>query len=211
MAPLAVVLGGNIATGKSTVGPLLAQRMGACYVPEPVQEWCHSGRLANYYCDPVGHASGFQEYVLSTRTSALNARLNQWRHAHGGAAPAIVVLDRWLDDDMIFAKASRARGYLTEDQFGRYAERHARTTQSLVKTLDVRRVWLHTPPELCLQRIRKRGRAEETTIEHEYLELLEGIRLTEPPCDLELPTVTSTPDALAQTIYEYTVAHWTRP
>lgn len=176
MAPLkALVIGGNIAAGKSTVAPLIAEELGACLIKEPVESWRRSGKLQAFY-DGKLSAFEFQMYVLETRSSALNVQLSRWEDEHDGAQPEYLVLDRWLDDDLVFATVNHQIGRITDADYAEYKRRHAEISRDFRHRLDIRVVWIGTTPEECMERIQKRGRGEEASITLEYLQALHDCR-----------------------------------
>lgn len=204
-APLVIVLGGNIGSGKTTTGELLAKRLNACYVPEPVNEWRQSGKLQAYYANPKERAFEFQTYTLQSRASALNARMFQWKHSHGGRAPSVVVMDRWLDDDMMFAKVNHARDGMSDAEFARYCSMHASLVKSFAGALQVKTVWLEASPQACLDRLRKRGRQEESSIPIDYLRELDAAR---PATDTSVQTEHVGAECVAETIASFVNTHW---
>ena len=48
-----IVIGGNIASGKTTVAPAVADAIGACFSPEPVEMWRASGKLDDFYLGKI--------------------------------------------------------------------------------------------------------------------------------------------------------------
>ena len=179
MSCQAFVLGGNIGSGKTTACKAVAEALDACYVPEPVEEWRSSGKLQAFYDDPVSNGYDFQTYAMLSRISALNARLAQWRHAHDGSNPEILILDRWLDDDMAFGNVTHENGNMTAEQFERYCKEHAKakrqTGGGLLKSHKT--IWLNASPKTCLARLNQRGREEEHGITLDYLQALENAKL----------------------------------
>lgn len=172
------VLGGNVGCGKTTACAKVATALDACYVPEPVEEWRESGMLKKFYSNPVENGFEFQTYAMRTRISALNARLSQWRHSHDGKQPETLILDRWLDDDMMFAKVTKDNGNMTPAQFDEYCAEHARVKRSTSRGMlkNPRTIWLTASPQTCLKRLNARGREEEHGITIEYLQALDAAR-----------------------------------
>lgn len=203
MGIFTIVLSGNIAAGKSTTGPLLADQLNACYVAEPVEQWRNSGRLKAFY--ETQNAFDFQSYVLKSRTSALNAALVQWRCNHNGADPGVVVMDRWLADDFMFAEVSLQLGTMTANEFAHYTAQYQELCTTFNKHLCIKTIWIDTPPTLCLSRLQVRGRNEETTVSLEYLCALDARR---PRCDYTLQPGTLGAGAIATVLAEYINTHF---
>jgi len=190
----AIVIGGNIAAGKTTLAPEVARAIGAMYAPEPVEAWQASGMLQKFYAGDVT-AYDFQRYVLETRSAALNPLLEAWRAAHDGRLPRYVVFDRWLDDDRMFAAANHALGRMTDAEMQAYDEQHARIKEAFDRHfVTTKIVWLGTAPAVCLERLRGRARAEEATITLGYLETLDRFR--PPHIHLLVDTATHTEPAV---------------
>ena len=195
-------IGGNIGSGKTTAGRSVAEKLGACFVPEPVEEWVASGKLAAFYRDP-SKGYDFQSYAMQTRVQALNARLVQWRHSHDGEMPEVIVLDRWLADDMMFGKVTHERGGMSEIEFAEYCKEHAELVRWVEKCSfmrDPHTIWLGATPETCLRRLNERGRQEEQTIELEYLQALDRAK---PDVLYTLPTDGVGADEVAETLAQY--------
>lgn len=151
-----VVIRGNIGAGKTTVGRLVAAKLGGTFVPEPVDEWVRSGALAAMYS---GQKAAFQAYALATRVAN--------RHFTVGRSSNIVVLDRWLDDDKAFAAAN-----LTAGEYAAY-EALWDVTAAMNDVGETWSVWLNVPPAVCAARIARRGRVEEAGITEAYLRSLD--------------------------------------
>lgn len=203
MGILTIVLSGNIAAGKSTAGPLLAQHLNACYVAEPVEQWRHSGLLKKFY--ETQNAFEFQSYVLQSRASALNAALVQWRYNHNDVDPGLIVMDRWLADDYMFAEVNLHLGTMTAEEFTRYKVQYKDLATAFNQHLTIKTIWLDTPPQTCLARLHSRGRAEELKITHEYLCCLDERR---PPCDFIYQPQDLPATAIAKQLTDYINQHF---
>ena len=148
-----IVIRGNIGAGKSTIARRVADAVGGTLVEEPVAEWRASGALAAMY---KGAVAAFQPYALATRVAAYDRAV--W-----AKKPSVMVLDRWLDDDLAFATVNLSGGDLV-----RYVELWNVTNRQhpLQRVFEV---WVHTELDECLRRIKLRGRGEEGTITKAYL------------------------------------------
>jgi deoxyadenosine/deoxycytidine kinase len=191
-----ICLSGNIGAGKTSVGRALAQRMGVCFVEEPVAAWKRSGLLDQFYRDPHAAAYPLQMYVLSTRLKALSDATMLWEDEKG-APPSTVLLDRWLWDDRIFAENAHSSGYMSDDEFSNYTAALKTCLQS-APMMHVKRILIAVPPKTCYERIEAR---EGKPIELAYLEKLHD-RHTHVPYDITVSNVTTVSDAVTQ-ICEY--------
>jgi len=206
---LTIELGGNIAAGKTSVLNSLSTKLDACAVDEPVDEWRDSGLLKKFYDDPAKFAFEFQMSVIDSRAAALNARRFMWRESHGGEFPSIIVCDRWLAGDRMFAEVNRDIGNLSGSQFAEYMIKHNKLTKSFAPYLDVKTVWLEASVPECQQRIVMRNRAEEQGISPEYLARIAAKR--PPGVALVVNTTDRTPDEVADIIAAYAREHWLKP
>lgn len=170
------VVAGNIGAGKSTTLQALSELLQAypvCYVMEPVEEWRAQGFLEEFY--KTGNAFEFQLRVLYSRVTAFEHALRDYKAAHAGAAPQVVVLDRWFFEDREFARVNLVRGAMTPKQFALYETAYNYLIKHYPQP-DVS-LWLDVPPELCFQRLQQRGRPEEVAgITLEYLQQLDLVR-----------------------------------
>lgn len=202
----AIVIGGNIASGKTTVAPVVAKAVGACFSPEPVEMWRASGKLDDFYSGKIS-AYQFQKYVLETRSSALQPRLLAWRASHGGNLPKHIVFDRWLSDDRMFAEVNHALNKITDEEMADYVERHASTERSFEGQFgSMRTVWLNTSPEECYARLHQRARDEESGITMEYLRALDAAKPKH--IDLEVDTTGKSAEQIVCEIVNHVESHW---
>ena len=151
-----LIIRGNIGAGKSTVATLVAEMLEATLVLEPVDEWRRSGALEAMY---KGAKVPFQSYALATRVAKV-------AFSTLGAQTDVTVLDRWIDDDLLFATIN-----LKGTDFAEYTKLWQQVS-SMNHLVDTFTVWLDTDVKTCMERIMKRGRPEEECITEEYLNLL---------------------------------------
>ena len=180
MQLLVTEVGGLIGVGKTTAittaAELLRQRWSAATqvvaVFEPVDEWVASGRLAEYYSAPAEQALTFQRYVLETRVDAIVAATA----ALDPDRPAVLLLDRGLDDDQCFALANHALGNMTDAELEAYEAALAAARDELPARTATLRLWLDAPVAVCAERCAGRARSAETAVSTEYLRCLEQHR-----------------------------------
>jgi deoxyadenosine/deoxycytidine kinase len=155
--PLIVSIDGNIASGKSTLLALLAQRHPDWLVaPEPVDEWADV--LKEFYRDP-----GKQAFV--TQGVVLASQYKQWLRMKRSGAPVVVVertprtgiqvfIQNLVDQGMICADDQRA--------LKRYAAGFWWDPDAWV--------YLNVGPAECHRRMQERDRpAERTDVPPDYL------------------------------------------
>ena len=161
---------GNIAAGKSTVLQHLQQLDGDLVViPERVESWC--GRetglnfLQQFYNDPASNAFPFQLMVLHTRVHDIMKAMREQPQN------AVVVVERSLESDRIFAEQNKKMGRISKLEWAVY-EFMYEENKRLIEMMG--RVVLQVPMEELKARVESRARAEEITgLDEEYLQQLE--------------------------------------
>lgn len=164
-----ISLEGNIGAGKSTL--LERIRKDIVLVPEPVEDWMKiKGRdgksiLQLFYEDPKRYAYTFQHATLMTRTANLR-KANDFTHLD-----SIVLSERCVDTDhYVFAALLHQDGVISDVEWQLYQMSYGALTE--FEDIPDGIVYLNTPPELCLERIRHRGRSGEDNITLDYLKKL---------------------------------------
>lgn len=177
---LHVVIIGNISAGKTTLLALLRKYFDkdpagtVVFCEEPVDEWQSCGpdkrnALQEFYADIPKNATAFQIIAFSSRIRAFYQKLN----ALAPRRPSIVISERSIDTDRIFAHATIAEGSL---EALAYDEIHAAVDAISNKHREHMIVYLRTPPEECFNRahnVRKRAEeSDKSTVSLEYLQKL---------------------------------------
>ncbi|HML21784.1 MAG TPA: deoxynucleoside kinase [Aggregatilinea sp.] len=162
-----VLLEGNIAAGKSTLGVALAQSAHFQFVPEPVAHW-QTGFAANllerFYADTPRWAFTMQIGAFVTRAQMA---------APPATDGAIAVFERSVYcDRYVFAKNLHDQGTMDETEWAVYCHFWEHFTAAMPAPDAI--LYLRTPAEECLRRLQIRGRAEEKAIPLAYLQQLEA-------------------------------------
>lgn len=165
-----ILIEGNIGAGKTTMGNAIAASGVLSFVEEPTAEWREgfaSNMLELLYQDNRRWAFTFQVCTLICRAQA-------WREVTALANHSTVVLERSIFTDRhVFAENCRRTGMFSTSEYQLYCRlwdfvSHCPSLPDVI-------LYVRTPAATCLQRIRVRGRREETGIGLEYLRRLESL------------------------------------
>lgn len=169
MTPKIIYIEGNIGTGKSTFlknldKSELKQRYKYEVIYEPVDEWQQEGILEKFYSDPVKYCYLFQSYCLFSRFRLLK-RIDKRDDLD------FVFIERSIfSDKYVFADGCKKLDQLEDIEYKLYNNwfNHFRG----IHTIYHYHIYLRLDPEICLQRVNKRNRDEESGLSLDYLRLL---------------------------------------
>lgn len=153
---------GSIGSGKSTLVEKIKQK-GIHALTEPVEKWREYESdglniLALFYQNPKRWAYTFQTIVFKSRIIQLFEN------------PKDIIYERSpLTDNNVFAKACHQNGYMTDMEYKLYLS-WSNFMIDEFKALPRKIIYIRTSPKVCLERINKRKRPEEASIDIEYLE-----------------------------------------
>jgi len=163
-----ILLEGNIGAGKTTVGSILRESGHLIFVEEPVDAWqgeFGENLLQLFYDDPKRWAFAFQLAAFKTR-----ARI--WTKILEGPHNNIVLERSIFCDRYVFARNGHENGSIGEIEWKLYLQywdwivgEQGVNPQAIL--------YLRTPAETCLERIKERGRGEEKKVSLGYLKDLE--------------------------------------
>ncbi|XP_058869701.1 deoxycytidine kinase 2-like isoform X1 [Acipenser ruthenus] len=184
-----VSIEGNIAVGKSTFVRLLKKVEKQWEViPEPLSKWqnlqiCESREgvsgsqqsvsnlLQIMYQDPTRWSYTFQSFSCMSR---LRAQLE-------APPPSLLELERPLQifersvysDRYVFAVNLFEMGCINETEWAIYQDWHSFLVQQFSKKIELEGiVYLRADPQKCLERLGRRARQEERSVDLQYLERL---------------------------------------
>ena len=193
--PIFCVIDGGIGSGKSTLLNRLRRikqigHRSVTIVDEPVDSW---GELKDengtpilelFYANPTKYAFPFQ-------MAAFISRFENLKKAMQANPQGIIISERSLyTDKMVFAKMLYDSGNIEHVNYSIY-----------LKWFDVfagqypitKSIYIKTSPDICLERIKQRGRLAEVNIElqylescHDYHEKMMNTALSSCPCDDQL-------------------------
>jgi deoxyadenosine/deoxycytidine kinase len=154
-----ITVAGNIGAGKSTLVKLLSERLDWQPFYEPV---ANNPYLADFYKDMNSWSFHSQVFFLTHRLCVYQ-ELSAW--------PTSVILDRSLYEDAeIFAGNLFAQGYMNERDYKTYQQLYS-ILLNFLPTPDVV-VYLRCSVSTLMDRIHKRGRDFERSMDSSYLETL---------------------------------------
>lgn len=161
-----MLLEGNIAAGKTTLGERLAASGRFAFYPEPLAQW-QTGYAANllerFYADTPRWAFTMQIGAFVTRANALAQR----RPGAHSVFERSIYCDRH-----VFAKNLYEQGLLDETEWGVYVQFWEYAAAAVPRPDAI--LYLRTPAEECYRRLQVRARAEESTVSLDYLRQLEA-------------------------------------
>ena len=176
--PLLVVISGAIAAGKSTFVKRLCERSSSdteystAPIYEPVGVWQKSGMLERFYkaigSDEISAAHKeaeaciFQIHAFDTRvdniTKAMGANMRS--HSKDGRRQ-VYISERYMYDDMFFWELQCKNGSVAPQIEEMYQGLHSKWKR-LIPMPDLV-VYLKTPHENLMRRLKERGRGEEAS------------------------------------------------
>ncbi len=166
-----ILLEGNIGAGKTTVGNLMKASGMFGFIEEPVEKWKEgfaSNLLESFYSDMKRWSFTFQIMAFTTRAKTWKEILELSDHSR-------MVLERSIfTDRYVFAHSLHQLGMMNDSEWQVYAGLWDFLSSNYCVTPDCI-IYLRTPAEVCLERIRLRGRGEEGGIRLDYLKQLEEL------------------------------------
>ncbi|MEX2161741.1 MAG: deoxynucleoside kinase [Anaerolineales bacterium] len=156
-----VLVAGNIGAGKTSLADKLGKRVGWHTGFETIDK---NPYLGKFYGDMKAWSFHLQVFLLGQRAE---------QHLKAYRDPQSYILDRSIYEDYhIFARALHKLGNMGDDDLATY-ERVYRMIIEYLPWPDLL-IFLRAPASELMQRIKIRGRAMESGITLEYLNLLEG-------------------------------------
>jgi len=170
-ARIMILIEGNIGAGKTTVGRALADSGTFGFIEEPTRAWQEdfaSNMLELFYSDPHRWSFTFQTCAFITRAKTWHEVLAVTDHDR-------VILERSIFcDRFVFAENCYRTGLMSPVEYQLYLGLWDFLVSNFCVEPDLI-LYLRTPAQVCLQRIRDRGRGEESGITLEYLLQLERL------------------------------------
>lgn len=172
MSKIIISIEGNIGVGKSTFINIIKNKLTNCdFVAEPVDQWKNikdesdKNILQAYYDNFSRWALTFQNLTLVTRLISLeNVILNGKNNC--------IFLDRSIDTDKnIFEKLLHTDGQINLMEHQIYNLYYNYINDSVLNKYQCKTIYIYLrcSPEKSMERIKKRNRPEEQSIELDYL------------------------------------------
>jgi deoxyadenosine/deoxycytidine kinase len=166
-----ILLEGNIGAGKSTVGRVLKESGLFDFIEEPVEAWQEgfAGNLLDaFYSD-------MQRWAFTFQITAFVTRAKTWQEVLALTNHRRVVLERSIfTDRYVFAINSHRLGGMSDLEWQVYCGLWDFLTSNYCVEPDCI-LYYRTPAEVCLERMKLRGRHEESGVSLEYLRQLETL------------------------------------
>jgi deoxyadenosine/deoxycytidine kinase len=155
-----VIIAGNIGVGKSTLVSIVAETLG--WTPMYELEGVHP-YLDDYYADP-------QRWGFHSQIWFLTRRLSQ--HQQIARAAGAIVQDRSIyEDARVFAASLAEQGILSRREYSTYQQLYGAIERELQPPARI--VYLRASVPTLLERIARRARPAERSIQGAYLASLE--------------------------------------
>lgn len=159
-----VAVEGNIGSGKSTFLNFFQQLPVVQTLQEPVERWTSvAGKghnaLSVLYKDPSRWSFLFNQYAMLTRFQ---------QHQLETSRPVKMMERSLYSTHNVFVQNSLQSGYLSQLEFEVLSEWFSYLVGNRAVHVNLF-VYLQTSPEVCLERVRRRARKEETAISLNFL------------------------------------------
>jgi deoxyadenosine/deoxycytidine kinase len=176
--PILISLEGNIGAGKTTI---INQLKELCptwhFIDEPVDVWTSlktaegENLLELFYRDIPRWAYTFQNCAVLMRMQLISGQIEEWRRQCEAdpslAAHNVFVTERSIETDYnVFASMLKEQGHLNEIEWTLYL-RWYNTLKNSCSVSGI--VYIDTPVNVCMERIRMRGRDGEDSISEAYM------------------------------------------
>lgn len=156
-----ILVAGNIGAGKTSITELLGARLGWRTSFESVAD---NPYLADFYADMARWSFHLQVFFLGHRAE---------QHLALARSAESAIADRSIYEDAhIFARVLHHLGNMSERDL--YAYRHVYDLVVAQLPRPDLLIYLKAPVSVLMNRIRRRGRAIESGISEDYLELLDS-------------------------------------
>lgn len=157
-----ILVAGNIGSGKTSLTEKIGERLGWRTAYESVVD---NPYLPDFYADMKKWSFHLQMFFLGHRAQ---------QHIEMYQDPRPAIIDRSIyEDAFIFARALHSMGNITERDYLTYRQMYDMVVRNL--PIPSLLIYLKAPVDVLLQRIASRGREIESSIDPNYLRLLDSL------------------------------------
>lgn len=119
--------------------------------------------LDSFYADPSRWGLTFQQYVIFSRIKGfVENKENE--------SPGTFLTERSIwGDRLVFVRNLYKQGIMSDLEYSLYCHQHTFSLEQCPDAAPNAIIYLKTSPEICLDRLKHRGREEETGVTLEYL------------------------------------------
>jgi deoxyadenosine/deoxycytidine kinase len=180
--PILISLEGNIGAGKTTIIKRLKELYPNWhFIDEPVDVWTSlkteegDNLLELFYHDKKRWSYTFQNCAVLMRMQLISGAINKWKDECARdpslIANNVFVTERSIETDYnVFASMLREDRCINDIEWTLYL-RWYNTLKTSCSVSGI--VYVDTPVDVCMDRIRERGRIGEDSISKEYMESLD--------------------------------------
>lgn len=152
---MAIIISGMLGVGKSLTSKYLADLLGTKVFYEPVE---NNPVLPEFYKDPKNNSFLLQTYLVNERYDSM-ARAQEYD-----------ILDRHIDENLLFAKVNHEFGNMTDVEYQTYEILFNNLKSAFLDLYDANDslvVYLKADYDTILDRIKRRGRPYEQIKEND--------------------------------------------
>ena len=162
-------LEGNIGSGKTTIMKIISNHFKDVeFVEEPVKQWQNLGGmnlLDSFYSDPKRWGFSFEFFSMLTKIESLLKAAESDK--------PIIIIERSIFSNRVFMDLSKELGKLDTMEYCMLTNVYNFYLAHVYPQISGI-IYLDTPVEECINRITRRNRGEECTIEKSYLDAIKN-------------------------------------
>ena len=162
-------LEGNIGSGKTTIMKIISNHFKDVeFIEEPVKQWQNLGGmnlLDSFYSDPKRWGFSFEFFSMLTKIESLLKAAESDK--------PIIIIERSIFSNRVFMDLSKELGKLDTMEYCMLTNVYNFYLAHVYPQISGI-IYLDTPVEECINRITRRNRGEECTIEKSYLEAIKN-------------------------------------
>jgi len=162
-------LEGNIGSGKTTIMKIISNHFKDVeFIEEPVKQWQNLGGmnlLDSFYSDPKRWGFSFEFFSMLTKIESLLKAAESDK--------PIIIIERSIFSNRVFMDLSKELGKLDTMEYCMLTNVYNFYLAHVYPQISGI-IYLDTPVEECINRITRRNRGEECTIEKSYLDAIKN-------------------------------------